>query len=75
MVAAKNLQNTLGYDLTGDVMMTGYSQGGHAAMSTFKDIIYNPINGLNLQVGGMGSGPYNLSGSQYNMIINIIYRY
>lgn len=70
MVAAKNLQNTLGYDLTGDVMMTGYSQGGHAAMSTFKDIIYNPISGLNLQVGGMGSGPYNLSGSQYNMIIN-----
>lgn len=73
IVAAKNLQNALNYDLTGELLMTGYSQGGHAAMSTFRDINSNPVSGLNLEVGGMGSGPYNLSGSQYDMLIDDIY--
>ena len=70
MVAAKNLQNTLNYDLTGDVMITGYSQGGHAAMSTFKNLNSSSIGGLSIEAVGLGSGPYNLSGSQYDMIVN-----
>jgi hypothetical protein len=73
IVAAKNLSNALNYDLTGELMMTGYSQGGHAGMSTFRDINNNPISGLSLEVAGLGSGPYNLSGSQYDMLINDIY--
>lgn len=70
IVAAKNLKNALNYDLTGELMITGYSQGGHAGMSVFRDINNNPISGLDLEVAGLGSGPYNLSGSQYEMIID-----
>tara|TARA_Y100000782_G_scaffold114887_1_gene153080 strand:- start:3344 stop:4777 length:1434 start_codon:yes stop_codon:yes gene_type:complete len=47
------------------LFITGYSQGGHAAMATYK---YIQDNGLytefNVAAAAPASGPYNLSGSQ-----------
>ncbi|MEO1713653.1 MAG: lipase family protein, partial [Bacteroidota bacterium] len=72
MKAAQNLSNTNGWGLTGDVLLSGYSQGGHAGMSVFKSISQtNQPNGLNdIATVGLGSGPYDLSNTQYNFILD-----
>jgi len=53
----------------GETLITGYSQGGHAAMATLE---YAQDQGLNEELGIVGgapcSGPYNLSESQANVI-------
>ena len=72
MVAAQNLSNTNGWGLTGDVLLSGYSQGGHAGMSVFKYMSQtNQPSGINnIATVGLGSGPYDLSNTQYNYILN-----
>jgi acetyl esterase/lipase len=55
----------------GDVLVTGYSQGGHAAMATLK---YAEDNGLNEELGIIAgapcSGPYDMSGSQTAVLLS-----
>lgn len=51
--------------LTDSLVLTGYSQGGHAAMATFKYIQDNNLyTDYNVIAAAPASGPYNLSGSQ-----------
>ncbi len=57
-------------NLNGEVMLTGYSQGGHAAMGTAKYIQDNSLgNEFNLIAAAPASGPYNLAGSQADVFI------
>lgn len=59
------------FQLNGEVFVTGYSQGGHAAMGTVKYIQDQQLESeFNIVGAGPASGPYNLSGSQS---ANIIY--
>ncbi len=55
----------------GEVFITGYSQGGQAAMAALK---YADENGLNEELGIVAgapcSGPYNLSGSQADVLLS-----
>lgn len=57
--------------LNGEVLLTGYSQGGHAAMGTAKYLQDNMLLG-EFQVKGVApaSGPYNLAGSQAQVFID-----
>jgi pimeloyl-ACP methyl ester carboxylesterase len=70
--AAREFVQTLD-DVTdsGELFITGYSQGGHAAMATLK---YAQDNGLNESLGIVAgapcSGPYNLSGSQAEVLLS-----
>lgn len=49
----------------GQLFLTGYSQGGHAAMATYKYIQDNNLtNEFNVVGTAPASGPYNMSGSQ-----------
>lgn len=70
--AASNLdairvaQNTLpsyGAPLNGNVLLTGYSQGGHSSMATQRLIERDAPNGVRIAAAGHSSGPYNLTGS------------
>lgn len=55
----------------GETAITGYSQGGHAAMATLK---YAQDNGLSEEMGIVAaapmSGPYNMSGSQAEVLLS-----
>jgi hypothetical protein len=69
--AAKEFLETQEESDNGETYITGYSQGGHAAMATVK---YAQDNGLSEELGISGaapcSGPYNLSGSQASVLLS-----
>lgn len=52
-----------GISLSGKVMLTGYSQGGHASMAAHRAIERDIPGEINVVAGAHLSGPYNLSGS------------
>jgi len=55
----------------GQVFITGYSQGGHAAMATHKYIQDNNLqNEFNVTASAPLSGPYNMSGSMAPLILS-----
>jgi len=61
--AARNATSTVGGSLNGKVMLTGYSQGGHASMAAHRAIEKSLANEINVVAGAHLAGPYNLSGS------------
>ena len=61
--AARNAVLTLGGSLNGKVMLTGYSQGGHASMAAHRAIEKSLSSEINVVAGAHLAGPYNLSGS------------
>lgn len=66
--AARELLDTLA--LQNEIFLTGYSQGGHAAMATAQYIEdQNLQSSFNLVATAGASGPYDLSGFQVRNII------
>jgi pimeloyl-ACP methyl ester carboxylesterase len=61
--AARNAATTVGASLSGKVMLTGYSQGGHSSMASHRAIERDNANEINVVAGAHLAGPYNLSGS------------
>lgn len=60
-----------GYNLMNEVFLTGYSQGGHAAMATAKYIQEQGLDlEFNIEGAAPASGPYNLTGSQSVIFLN-----
>ena len=66
MRAADALSNELGYALNGQNFISGYSQGGHAAMALARDLTTTAY-GDEFPLSGAvpGSGPYDISGTQF----------
>lgn len=61
--AARNAASTVGANLSGKVMVTGYSQGGHSSMAAQRNGERDEASELNIVAGAHLAGPYNLSGS------------
>ena len=61
--AARNAVSSQGGSLNGKVMLTGYSQGGHASMAAHREIEKNLSGEIKVAAGAHLAGPYNLSGS------------
>ena len=61
--AARNAATPVGASLSGKVMLTGYSQGGHASMAAHRAIERDNAAEINVVAGAHLAGPYNLSGS------------
>lgn len=61
--AARQATPAMGGSLSGKVMLTGYSQGGHASMAAHREIEKNLAGEINVVAGAHQAGPYNLSGS------------
>ena len=59
--AARNAAVTAGATLSGKVMLTGYSQGGHASMAAHRAIERDNATEINVVAGAHLAGPYNLS--------------
>ena len=61
--AARNAAASVGASLSGKVMLTGYSQGGHSAVAAQRNGERDEAAELNIVAGAGLAGPYNLSGS------------
>jgi pimeloyl-ACP methyl ester carboxylesterase len=61
--AARNAATAVGANLSGKVMVTGYSQGGHSSMSAHRAMERDNATEINVVAGAHLAGPYNLSGS------------
>jgi pimeloyl-ACP methyl ester carboxylesterase len=59
--AARNAAPSLGLTLNGKLMLTGYSQGGHAAMATQRAIERDNAGEFNLVAAAHLAGPYYVS--------------
>jgi len=59
--AARSVANAAGVPLSGKVMLTGYSQGGHASMAAHRAIERDLPTEINVVAGGHMAGPYNLA--------------
>lgn len=58
--AAQDLAGRKGHELSGDVLVTGFSQGGQAAMALGRELQANPEPGLRLRGLAPISGPYDV---------------
>ena len=61
--AARAAAGTVGAALSGKVMFTGYSQGGHSSMAAQRNAERDNAKEFNVVAGAHLAGPYNLSGS------------
>ena len=61
--AARNAAGPAGLTLSGKVMLTGYSQGGHSSAAAQRNGERDAAAELNIVAGAHLAGPYNLSGS------------
>ncbi len=61
--AARYAAPSVGATLSGKVMFTGYSQGGHSSMAAHRAAERDNANEFNVVAGAHLAGPYNLSGS------------
>lgn len=61
--AARNAATKVNANLSGKVMLTGYSQGGHASMAAHRAIERDNAKEITVIAGAHLAGPYNLSGS------------
>ncbi|MEM9052162.1 MAG: alpha/beta fold hydrolase [Bacteroidota bacterium] len=71
IAATREFLDTVEEEDNGQVFITGYSQGGHAAMATLKYAQDNSLTDeIGLVAGAPLSGPYNMSGSQADLILS-----
>jgi pimeloyl-ACP methyl ester carboxylesterase len=70
--ATRQAAASLGLALNGKVMVTGYSQGGHAAMATQRAIERDHAGEINLVAAAHLAGPYRISASMIDAVQNPI---
>jgi pimeloyl-ACP methyl ester carboxylesterase len=70
--ATRLAAESLGLALNGKVMVTGYSQGGHAAMAAQRAIEKNHAGEINLVAAAHLSGPYRVSAAMVDAVQNPI---
>lgn len=61
--AARKAATARGINLSGKVMLTGYSQGGHSSFAAQRALERDNAGEVNVVGGAHLAGPYNLSGS------------
>jgi len=67
--SAKELTDSIGFNLNQQLFLFGYSQGAHATMATFKEIETNLSSEFTVTACAPMSGPYNVSGIQAETIV------
>jgi hypothetical protein len=70
MRAARQLADTLGVSLSGEVALTGYSQGGYTTMATNKLIQENFASEFDVVASAPMSGPYDLNKTMVDVMLS-----
>ena len=73
--AARNAGATVGASLSGKVMLTGYSQGGHSSMASQRALDVTTPTEFNVVAGAHLAGPYNLSGATKSTVVIAGYQF
>lgn len=68
LLAMRQMMAELGMKESGQVFISGYSQGGHSALATQKLLQEQPVEGLRVTATAPMSGPYDLGGVQGTVI-------
>lgn len=66
--ATKDFAPSIMLDLSDQLFVTGYSQGGHAAMALFRELEANHSMDLPVTAAAPMSGPYSVSGVMVNQL-------
>lgn len=72
MRAARQLADTLSIPLSGEVVLTGYSQGGYTTMATTKLIQEHFSGEFNVVASAPMSGPYDLKKTMVEVMLDTI---
>ena len=67
--ATRNLCEEKQIQLNDQLFIFGYSQGGHAAMATTKDIQENHADEFTITASAPMSGPYDMDGAQTDFVL------
>jgi pimeloyl-ACP methyl ester carboxylesterase len=70
MEAVATFGEELGFGLNGEIFISGYSQGGHAAMALAEELQANWSDSYTVTACAPMSGPYDISGTQVPLIFN-----
>ena len=70
MRAARQLADTLALQLSGEVLLTGYSQGGYTTMATNKLIQEQYASEFNVVASAPMSGPYDLKKTMVDVMLS-----
>jgi len=62
--AVRELQDSLNFELNDEIVITGYSQGGHGAMALFKSLEEDHSDEFTVAACSPLSGAYSISGAQ-----------
>ncbi len=68
--ATREAQDSLDFNLNGQLFLVGYSQGGHATMALHRLIETDFSDEFTVTASAPMSGPYDVSGVQANVIVN-----
>lgn len=68
--ATREAQDSLGFELNGQLFLVGYSQGGHATMALHRLIETDFSDEFTVTASAPMSGPYDVSGVQAAVIVN-----
>lgn len=66
--AMREICGSNGLALNGQLFIMGYSQGGHSAMALHREIQLNHAGEFTVTASAPMSGPYDLSGVQFEMV-------
>lgn len=69
LIAVQPFLAEKGIDVTDQLFITGYSQGGHAAMAAHKEIQENYSDQFEVTASAPMSGPYNISGDMIDFTL------
>ncbi len=67
--SARILSDTLDVDWNEQLFLTGYSQGGHAGMATFREIETQLNSEFSITAVSLGAGPYDMSVTTRNAML------
>jgi hypothetical protein len=70
LIAGEKFLYSQGYNTTKDLVLSGYSQGGHASMGFHKYLEKNKVSNFKLKGCSHMSGPYNLSSGMRNLLLS-----
>ncbi|MGB1317690.1 MAG: T9SS type A sorting domain-containing protein [Flavobacteriales bacterium] len=68
MRACRTICGDLNLELNDQLFIVGYSQGGHAVMATHRKIQEELSSEFTVTASAPGSGPYDMSGAQLDMV-------
>lgn len=68
--AAENFAKQQSFEVSNQLYIMGYSEGGYAAMSLYKDIQLNHADEFSVKAAAPGAGPYDLSGTMVDVMLS-----